>query len=281
MVLQPLGRGGKSKKREILLIYEKFLDYKWEELLQFNTPDNKVLHQNQGSSRKNAATRLIRCGEISRAAKILTSPGLAPTSLDTRDKLTAKHPCRSGDLDDNISSNETLFQLSKKDLFSSIRGSPRGSGCGPSGWRYEHIRLLLGACSVSDHLYKACAVIARGHLPHSISSLLSASRLIAVPKKNGDVRPIGVGEVFRRITAKVICNQLKSNFADHLSPLQHGVAVEGGSEMLVHHIQLALESNPSWALLKTDMSNAFNSVNRSNLLQQVESSFPEILNHVK
>ena len=29
------------------------------------------------------------------------------------------------------------------------------------------------------------------------------------------------------------------------------------------------------------MSNAFNSVNRSNLLQQVESSFPEILNHVK
>ena len=171
--------------------------------------------------------------------------------------------------------------MSKKDLFSSIRGSPRGSGCGPSGWRYEHIRLSLRACPVSDHLYKACAVIARGHLPHSISSLLSASRLIAIPKKNGDVRPIAVGEVFRRITAKVICNQLKSNFSDHFSPLQHGVAVEGGSEMLVHHIQLALESNPSWALLKTDMSNAFNSVNRSNLLQQVESSFPEILNHVK
>ena len=51
--------------------------------------------------------------------------------------------------------------------------------------------------------------------------------------------------------------------------------------MLVHHIQLDFESNPSWALLKNDMSNAFNSVNRSNLLQQVESSFPEILNHVK
>ena len=118
--------------------------------------------------------------------------------------------------------------------------------------------LLLGASSVSDHLYKACAVIARGHLPYSISSLLSASRLIAIPKKNGDVRPIAVGEVFRQITAKVICNQLKSNFADHLSLLQHGVAVEGGSEMLVHHVQLALESNPSWALLKTDMSNAFN-----------------------
>ena len=94
--------------------------------MQFNTPDNKkVLHQNQGSSWKNAATQLIRCGEISRAAKILTSSGLAPTSLDTRGKLAAKHPCRSGDLDDNISLNETLFQLSEKDLFSSIRGSAR------------------------------------------------------------------------------------------------------------------------------------------------------------
>ena len=128
-------------------------------------------------------------------------------------------------------------------------------------------------CSVSDHLYNACTVIGRGHLPHSISSLLSASQAHSNTQEKGDVRPIPVGEVFRLITVKVICNQLKSNFADYLSSLQHGVAVEGGLEILVHHVQLALESNPSCALLKTDMSNAFNSVNSSNLLQQVESFF--------
>ena len=57
--------------------------------------------------------------------------------------------------------------------------------------------------------------------------------------------------------------------------------MEGGAELLVHHAQLALELNTSWALLKTDMSNAFNSVSRSQLLHQVETSFPELLPHVR
>ena len=56
--------------------------------------------------------------------------------------------------------------------------------------------------------------------------------------------------------------------------------VEGGAEPLVHHAQLALELNTSWALLKIDMSNAFNSVSRSQPLHQVETSFPELLPHV-
>ena len=126
-----------------------------------------------------------------------------------------------------------------------------------------------------------CSVIVRGQLPQAISRLLSTSRLIALPKKNGDIRPIAIGEVFRRITAKAICTQLRSDFRDHFSPIQHGVAVEGGAELLVHHAQLALELNTSWALLKTDMSNAFNSVSRSQLLHQVETSFPELLPHVR
>lgn len=66
----------------------------------------------------------------------------------------------------------------------------------------------------------------------------------------------------------------------YFSPIQHGVATEGGSELIVHHIQLLLEKNPDWIMVKTDISNAFNSVDRASLLYAVSDSFPDIQGHV-
>ena len=77
--------------------------------------------------------------------------------------------------------------------------------------------------------------IAQGKLPDPINRLVSASRLIALPKGNGDVRPIAMGEATRRLAAKGICQQKKLLFSS-FSPIQHGVATSGGSEMLVNHI---------------------------------------------
>ena len=76
-----------------------------------------------------------------------------------------------------------------------------GSGCGRSGWRYEHLRFLIVNCSVSDLLYKVCSVITRGQFPQSLSCLLSASRLIKAASfsQENDVRPIAVGEVLRSV----------------------------------------------------------------------------------
>ena len=59
------------------------------------------------------------------------------------------------------------------------------------------------------------------------------------------------------------------------------MATRGGSEMLVHHVQRLLEENPEFGVLKTDVSNAFNSVSRQHLLQEVASHFPELYGHVK
>ena len=57
------------------------------------------------------------------------------------------------------------------------------------------------------------------------------------------------------------------------------MATEGGSELVTHNAQILLDANPNWVLLQTEMSNAFNSVSRSHLLNQVTGHFPEILRH--
>ena len=158
---------------------------------------------------------------------------------------------------------------------------PRGSGCGPSGWKYEHLKVLSSNCVIADSFFSVCDLIAKGSFPSSVSGLLSGSRLIALPKTGGDIRPIAIGECLRRVTAKVICRQKKESFATYFEPIQHGVAVEGGTERLVHHVNLLLESHDDWVLLKSDIKNAFNSIERALLLPMVKKSFPDIFEHVQ
>ena len=110
--------------------------------------------------------------------------------------------------------------------------------------------------------------------------MMSVSQsVIALPKKNRDVQHVAIAEVLRRTSAKALCYQLKAKFANFFAPIQHGVATEGGSELVTHNVQLLLDANPDWVLLQTDMSNAFNSVSRSHLLDQVTEHFLEILRH--
>lgn len=64
----------------------------------------------------------------------------------------------------------------------------------------------------------------------------------------------------------------------YFSPLQHGVATPGEPELIYDHIhiQVLIEQHPTWSILKTYVSNAFNSI----VIHEVAAQFPELLNHV-
>ena len=78
---------------------------------------------------------------------------------------------------------------------------------------------MQGNHSTFDSLHSVCALIADGNVPPNIIPLLSASRLIALPKTNGDVRPIAIEETLRRITAKAMCLQERLSFSEYFSPM--------------------------------------------------------------
>ena len=56
------------------------------------------IHHDQKNSSKDQvrkmAMKLVRSGELSRAARVLVSSGLAPATEETVQKLAAKHPAR-------------------------------------------------------------------------------------------------------------------------------------------------------------------------------------------
>ena len=108
------------------------------------------------------------------------------------------------------------------------------SGAGPSGLRPFHLKqALVPAYSdqVLDHLTAMVNLLVRGEAHTDVSPWLCGALLMALPKKDGNYRPIAVGEVLRRLAAKTLCAAYQEQARSYLWPLQIGVAQPLGTEV--------------------------------------------------
>ena len=108
---------------------------------------------------------------------------------------------------------------------------------------------------------------------------MSSSKLLSILKTNGDLQPIALGESLRRLTARAMCMQKRRLSLTFFRPVQHGVPTKSGPKLITHRIQLALQENPDWVVIKSDVKNAFNSISRRSMLDQLSTAFPDLANH--
>ena len=161
MLLQPLARGGKQRMRDLKATYNKFFNWRWEELVNLGKPSHKKAYYGSEEARRAVALRLVRCGELARASKVVTSKGLVPATKDTIKTLESKHPSRSKNVASTTAPGKDSISLSKSLWFDATKTSPRGSSTGPSGWRFEHFKALVENKSTADYLFSACSIIAK------------------------------------------------------------------------------------------------------------------------
>ena len=119
--------------------------------------------------------------------------------------------------------------------------------------------------------------MAEGKVPEEVAPYLCGARLHAAAKKDGGIRPIAVGNILRRLTAKCIAKKVQEKAAGLLAPHQLGVGVRGGCEAILHTVRGVLEADPSLLCLQADFQNAFNLVSREVGLEEVARLFPEML----
>ena len=116
----------------------------------------------------------------------------------------------------------------------SIRSFHRLSGGGPSGLRPIYLQNRLST-EHRDEIVQQCTslvnLLAKGDAPRCLVPFLAGGNLTALPKKDKGIRPIAVGEVWRRLTAKCLCNVYKEQSADFFFPQQIGVCQPRGSEI--------------------------------------------------
>ena len=106
----------------------------------------------------------------------------------------------------------------------------------------------------------------------SIESLISC-RLIPLDKDPG-VRPIGVGEVLRRIVGKAVMVIVKPEILNATGYQQLCIGQEAGCEVAIHAVRDLFEQDSTHGFIEINASNAFNQINRK-VLQNVKIMCPE------
>ena len=104
---------------------------------------------------------------------------------------------------------------------------------------------------------------------------LTACRLVALDKCPG-VRPIGVGEVVRRIISKSILSVIKPEIQAVVGSLHLCVGQKSGNEAAVHALSDIFDEEAIDGVLLVDASNAFNCLNRKAALVNINNLCPSL-----
>ena len=100
-------------------------------------------------------------------------------------------------------------------------------------------------------------------------------RLIPLDKNPG-IRPIGVGEVLGRIVGKTIAGFLKEEIKGAAGPLQVCTGHSTGPEAAIHAMSQVFVEEGTDGILLIDASNAFNQMNRSVALHNIQITCKEM-----
>ena len=117
-------------------------------------------------------------------------------------------------------------------------------------------------------------------MPSFVSKALCSALPTALSKKKGGVRRIAVSEILRRLIAKCLVKEAKSEAVELFDPIQLGVGVSGGAEAIIHSTKITykkiLSDVSKKGVVQIDFQNAFYSVKRSHLLQAACDFIPAI-----
>ena len=248
----------------------------------------------QSSTRQNhyqitkVFTRLMLQGKVSSALTWITDNTSKPLDItpQVKEQLEEKHP-DAAPLATEALINRTpltvepvLFKNIDADLIFKSAKLTKGYS-GPSGLDRDIWRRIL--CSKSfgqvssdecDSIARACRRICTEHVsPLPIAPLLNC-RLKHLDKNPG-VRPIGIGEVLRRIMGKAVVMLLKPVIINSVGPIQLSAGQEGGCEAACHAINDIFSGNDCQGVVLVDATNAFNSLNRTTTLLNIQHTCPE------
>ena len=193
--------------------------------------------------------KLVMEGQINSALRYLSENecgGVLPLTVDVMGQLKDKHPeAQEAKLGSLLFGpveevHDSLYQQIDGDMIREAALRTKGSG-GPSGVDANGFKRVLACKSFKKSSANLCDAIAKMARrlntdfvdPRTIEPFL-ANRLIPLDKGEGAVRPIGIGEVIRRVIGKCVMKVTKQDVIEASGSLQVCAGLKSGSEAAVH-----------------------------------------------
>ena len=133
-----------------------------------------------------------------------------------------------------------------------------GGSSGPSGMDSDGWKRILCSKQFKAKPMELCdslADLARKLCTHHINPVylkaFTACRLVPLNKKPG-VRPVGIGEVLRRIVGKALTKVANGDLAVATAPTQVCSGLSGGVEAAIHAVRRIFEDEDTEAIILVD-----------------------------
>ena len=305
LLLQKPSRNSKAKQHLASLQrrMESWKNGNLEELLKETRHIQSGFKSSRGTNGNSESlskrfSKFMSEGKVSAALKLLdqsSSSGLLPLTEEVMSQLEEKHPPpapivsdRSGDPllrgpIDNVP--DCFFDSIDEQMILKAAKDTKGAG-GPSGLDADQYRRII--CSknfnregkmLREELAEFAKNIATKHYNPSLIEAYTSCRLIPLDKDPG-IRPIGIGEVLRRIIGKSISRSVSQCIMEAAGPLQTCAGHGAGAEAAIHAMRQIFQSDETDAVLLIDASNAFNRLNRQVALHNIQVTCPVIATYV-
>ena len=279
------GKRWRSTSKRILEHYPKLphgLDVQVEDALK-NQVRRQEPRRDTETERHRGVQAAIKDGHLKKATSILLGDGLKKVDQETLQKLQELHPQGPSEPFAGPIRHADTGLADKNLMEKAINRLPRDSAPGPSGWTFA---LITDAFHQAPHLRTALEMLALWILTDSsklntIRDYITSSRLVALNKKGGGVRPIAVGESITRFISRWILESVSPKFEDLLLPCQFGVGSAGGVEPIVHYLNDTVRVNQAEAIVSIDFSNAFNELSRKEMKNAVAAHLPGLYRAIK
>lgn len=289
LLLRKPSRGGGAGRREVLHRFDLFRSGDLPRLLELLHRSMTTYESGIRSSTlsidqiNNRVSSLLDVGEVSRAAATFSQAPLAPGTSVTLDALRSNRAQVAQPLSAEVLGFECSGApvLTSQILVDCLRSAGRKKSASLSGWRNEHMRPLLESPEAWDAFTSVCQFIAEGRLPQCIQDVFRLARITAAIKPDGvRIRPLAAGDSLRRLVGRALARQCTEQVRDAISPYQFGVGVRSGCEVVIHSLQVLLDSNPNLCLLSIDGIGAFDYISRQSMLSKLIQTCPELYNFV-
>ena len=282
MLLQRPSRGGLVPKSKLQERLRKFAIGDWIGLLQKGLSSaeeaSMILRRKRCRSedevvlRAARAEKLAQFGELSAARQDLEGDAVAPGTLRTLASLTnpeRRPPLPREPLPHELSTFETVapFRLDAERFIKNIRSARRGAAGGPSGMTTEHLRPMMDSVNDMERLCLLGGIMARGEVPVRVEPAIRLGRMTALQKPDGGITGIVVGDVFRRLIARTMAQQIADAVEAATAPFQYALKTKGACECVAHILQAVTDMDERATIVSVDGLGAFDLVSRKAMLQ--------------
>jgi len=285
MLLFRLKRGGAKGTDELQQRIRLFDEGKWDVLLQQaldTLPRRKRRETLVPDSDEDWAARLTKAkllaqrGELSNAARLIRSNGLAPGDANTLTELTnpaLRTPFSLQDIPQEILDYVPSEALTlDRDIFiRCLRGARRGLSGGLSGHRNEHLKVALDDEAAINDLAEIAQSMAVADLPDSIASAYRLCKLTAMRKGSNKIRGLNAADPFKRLVSRSLAKQFADEFRVATSPYNFGLSEHSGTESIIHYLRARVEQDEELCITKVDGIGAFDHILRSVMLGKLRT----------